>query len=168
MADPRLTDYIRKATEYGYSREQIKEVLVREGWDESEIDEAFRESGTGTENMVSAGDVSAISGGKSIGFITSILSGLLIILDGVMLRTSYLIGFTVIEIIDPSMTIELIMLSLIFGLGVILGSVLIYKGKNMVGGVLVILMSFISMITFIGLIIGLIGIVAGILGILKK
>jgi len=164
MADPRLVDYIIKANNYGYSKDQIKSLLINQGWYENEIEEAFREAGIST--LTETGE----SGNekKNIGFIMSLLSGLLVILDGAVLRTSDFLGFTLVEIVSPNMTLELIMLSLIFGLGIILGSVLIYKGKNMVGGSLVIVMSLISMITFIGLIIGLIGIVAGIFGILRK
>jgi hypothetical protein len=171
MADPRLVEYIRKVTHLGYSREQITSLLIDQGWHENEINEAFREalgaSAITTEKTITEehGTVNK----KSAGFIASMLSGLLVILDGVMLRTSDIIGFTVIEIIDTSIvSIELIMLSLIFGLGIILGSVLIYKGKPKVGGILVILLSITSMITFIGLIVGLVGIIAGILGILRK
>ena len=60
-------------------------------------------------------------------------------------------------------------IGLILGLLVIVGAVLIYKRKEVVGGILVIVFSVLSIIAGGGLIVGLVlGIIGGILGILKK
>ncbi len=60
-------------------------------------------------------------------------------------------------------------LGLILGLLVIVGALLIYKRKEVIGGVLVLIGSILSIVAGGGFLLGLVfGIVGGILGILKK
>ena len=108
------------------------------------------------------------------GFIISLIAGILILINGLLF-----VGIAgMIESI-PSMDLipgltgmiaGFAAVGLIFAIIVIIGAILIYMpGREMIGGILVLVFSILSIFIGGGFLIGLIlGIIGGILGILKK
>ncbi len=119
------------------------------------------------------GEVEKVKRAK-IGFIVSLIGGIFILLAGLWLfgMVSALSGFAGVTFSGLLGAIGVMygVLGIVFGLIVILGAVLIYMpGKEIIGGVVVLIFSLVSIVAgggfFIGLILGIIG---GILGMLKK
>ncbi len=107
------------------------------------------------------------------GFVISLIAGILILAAGLWLfsMVSAFSGFAGASFTGLLGAIGAMygVLGLVFGLIVIIGAVMIYMRKEVIGGVLVLIFSLISILAGGGFIIGLIlGIVGGILGMLKK
>jgi hypothetical protein len=115
------------------------------------------------------------------GFAISLVAGILIVLGGlafIALQSvvNSIIDFIPMPVMIPGM--ELVesffatigAIGVVFGIIVLVGAFLIYMpGKEIIGGIIVLIFSIISIITFGGFIIGMIlGIIGGILGLLKK
>ena len=67
MADKRLNDYIEKQKTAGYSDSKIREVLMSEGWDKNDVDDALSSYGKSAEPAKSSGAAPATgSGGGGI------------------------------------------------------------------------------------------------------
>jgi len=115
------------------------------------------------------------------GFVISFIAGIFIILGGLALVALQSFINSVIDIIPMPVTIPGIgfaesvfatigAIGLVFGIIVIVGAFLIYMpGKEIIGGIIVLIFSIISIVAMGGFIIGMIlGIIGGILGLLKK
>lgn len=116
------------------------------------------------------GSVAAPAKRANAGFALSLVAGILIILDGIfLLAASSIVSSLGINIAGLALGV-LGGIAIIFAIIVFIGAWLIYTpGKEMIGGILVLIFSIISIITgggfFIGLILGIIG---GALGLAKK
>jgi hypothetical protein len=107
------------------------------------------------------------------GFIVSLIAGILILVNAVMF-----VGLAefveslggVLPFIVEDIFVTLAAIGAILAIIVIIGAILIYiPGKETIGGILVIIVSLISIVIGGGFIIGLIlGIIGGILGLYKK
>lgn len=114
------------------------------------------------------------------GFIISLIAGILILINGLawFALRSFVSSFMPIGVpgvgdvaAAAEATLALLgAIGVIFGIIVLVGAILIYMpGKEVVGGILVLIFSILSIVSFGGFIIGLIlGIIGGALGIAKK
>lgn len=97
------------------------------------------------------------------GFTISLIAGILILANALLLAT--VVG-SILGMVLPTMSGGLIVIAgVIFGALVIVGAVLLDRGKIVVGGLMIVIFSILSIITGGGFLIGLIlGIVGGALG----
>jgi small-conductance mechanosensitive channel len=110
------------------------------------------------------------------GFIISLIAGLLILVQGIvrLVRGELVSGLFSDEIrrrILAGLALEIVgIIAIILGIIILIGAYLIYSpGKEMAGGIIVLVLSVLSILTGGGFLAGLIlGIVGGALGILKK
>jgi hypothetical protein len=115
------------------------------------------------------------------GFAISFVAGILILLGGLLLVAMQSFINSIIDFIPMPVTIPGIgfaqavfatigAIGLVFGIIVIVGAFLIYMpGKEIIGGIIVLIFSILSIVALGGFIIGMIlGIIGGILGLLKK
>ena len=115
------------------------------------------------------------------GFVISFIAGILIILGGIVFFALQSFINSIIDFIPMPVTIPGIgfaqavfatigAIGLVFGILVIVGAFLIYMpGKEIIGGIIVLIFSILSIVAFGGFFIGMIlGIIGGILGLLKK
>lgn len=115
------------------------------------------------------------------GFAISFVAGILILLNGLVFFALQSIINSFIDFIPMPVTIPGIgfaqsvfatigAIGLVFGIIVIVGAFLIYMpGKEVIGGIIVLIFSILSIVALGGFFIGLIlGIIGGILGLLKK
>ena len=99
------------------------------------------------------------------GFVLSLIAGILILINGLAVSAIGALFFTV----APGLGALLMAIGVLFGILVIVGAVLMYKGSTTAGGVLVILFGILSIVIGGGFIIGLIlAIIGGALGIAGK
>jgi hypothetical protein len=108
------------------------------------------------------------------GFVISIIAAILILLNALLVG----VALTMLDIfmammpfpIATGMIVVWATAGIIFGIIVLVGAIMIYRpGREMVGGILVIIFSILSIIIGGGFIIGLIlGIIGGALGLAKK
>jgi len=104
------------------------------------------------------------------GFIVSLIAGILILINGLI----FIAGAAIFESLGLGMFTGMVAafgaVGLIFAILVIIGAILIYMpGREVIGGILVIIFSILSIFIGGGFIIGLIlGIIGGALGIAKK
>lgn len=111
------------------------------------------------------------------GFIISLIAGIMILINALMFfaLTSF-VGSIPMPVTIPGMElVEAVfatigMIGLVFAIIVIIGAILIYMpGKEIIGGILVLIFSILSIIIGGGFVLGLIlGIIGGALGIAKK
>ena len=100
------------------------------------------------------------------GFVISLIAGIIILINGLLIST---ISAFVFWTLGMGLSTILIALGLLFGILVIVGAVLMYRGARVAGGVLVILFGLFSIVIGGGFIIGLIlAIVGGALGLAGK
>jgi len=112
----------------------------------------------------------------TVGFALSLVAGILILLQGIvrLVRTQWIMEFGMDEfrrrIFGEVLATTLGIIAVVFGIIVIIGAYLIYQlGKEVVGGILVIVFSAVSIFTGGGYLIGLIlGIVGGALGLAQR
>jgi hypothetical protein len=107
------------------------------------------------------------------GFIVSLIAGILILVNAVMFvgLAEFVESLgSVLPFIVEDIFVTLAAIGAILAIIVIIGAILIYiPGKETIGGILVIIVSLISIVIGGGFIIGLIlGIIGGILGLYKK
>ena len=110
------------------------------------------------------------------GFIISLIAGLLILVQGILRSVrgeliSSLFSDEVRRRILAGLALEIVgIIAIILGILVLIGAYLIYRpGNEMTGGIIVIVLSVLSILTGGGFLAGFIlGIVGGALGILKK
>lgn len=110
------------------------------------------------------------------GFIISLIAGLLIMVQGILrfVRGTLISGLFSDEVrrrILAGLALETIgIIAIILGILVLIGAYLIYSpGNEMAGGIIVLVLSVLSILTGGGFLAGFIlGIVGGVLGILKK
>ena len=109
------------------------------------------------------------------GFIISIIAAILILLNAILVGTAVTLFSGILAMMMPfPIVAEAIVMwaaaGVIFGIIVLIGAILIYKpGRELTGGILVIIFSILSIIIGGGFIIGLIlGIIGGALGLAKK
>jgi len=110
------------------------------------------------------------------GFIISLIAGLLILVQGILrfVRGTLISGLFSDEIrrrILAGLALEAIgIIAIILGILVLIGAYLIYSlGNEMAGGIIVVVLSVLSILTGGGFLVGFIlGIIGGVLGILKK
>lgn len=111
----------------------------------------------------------------TVGFIISLIAGVFILINAIMfvVLAEFLEELGVWAAIPDFITdifVGMAAVGLIFALLVIVGALLIYMpGKEVVGGILVIIFSILSIVIGGGFLIGLIlGIIGGVLGLVKK
>ncbi len=108
------------------------------------------------------------------GFIVSLIAAILILLNAIFVSAIIgiigAVGFKELMPIVAGGLIIYTVVGVIFAVLVLIGAILIYiPGKEVVGGILVIIFSLLSVITGGGFLIGLIlGIIGGALGLAKK
>ncbi len=97
------------------------------------------------------------------GFTISLIAGILILSNGLLLSTA--IG-SILGLVLPTLSGRIIIAAgIVFGGLVIIGSILLDRGKRTIGGLMVVIFSTLSIIIGGGFLIGLIlGIVGGALG----
>jgi hypothetical protein len=125
----------------------------------------------GRKNMIAGEEVKR----ATIGFIISLLAGICVLINAAMfvVLDDFLESLGVSGYIPDFVTdifAGMAAVGLLFAVLVIIGAILIYMpGKEMVGGILVIISSILSIVIGGGFLIGLIlGVVGGVLGLLKK
>jgi len=99
------------------------------------------------------------------GFVVSLIAGILILINGLLVSAlgAFLFG------IMPFLGTIVMTIAPVFGILVIVGAVLMYKGSTTAGGVLVILFGLLSIVIGGGFIIGtILAIVGGALGLAGK
>lgn len=107
----------------------------------------------------------------TVGFIISLIAGIFILVNGlVFLVLEEFLESLGVPVFVTGIFAGLASVGIVFAILVIIGAILIYMpGKEIIGGILVLIFSILSIFIgggfFIGLILGIIG---GILGILKK
>jgi len=113
----------------------------------------------------------------TFGFAISLIAGILVLIDGIALYGGY---HYILKTIFASLGLgetplgqdlyTLGIMAIVFAIITFIGAYLIYMpGREMIGGIVVLIFSIISIITGGGFIIGMIlGIVGGILGFMKK
>lgn len=119
------------------------------------------------------GSASAPAKRATAGFAISLVAGILVILDGLVLiaASSILSDLGVGDIAGVGLALNMLGgIAVVFAIIIFIGAWLIYTpGREMLGGILVLIFSIVSIITgggfFIGLILGIIG---GALGLAKK
>ena len=110
----------------------------------------------------------------TVGFIISLIAGILILINGLLfIGIAGMVGSIPGMDLIPGLTgmiAGFAAVGLIFAIIVIIGAILIYMpGREMIGGILVLVFSILSIFIGGGFLIGLIlGIIGGILGLLKK
>ena len=111
------------------------------------------------------------------GFIVSLIAGIMILINALMFfALTSIVDSLPVPVSVPGMElVEAVfatfgMIGLIFAIIVIVGAILIYMpGKEIIGGILVLIFSILSIIIGGGFVLGLIlGIIGGALGIAKK
>jgi hypothetical protein len=119
--------------------------------------------------------VSAKPSRASIGFVLSLIGGILILLRGlVRITVGDIITFRGSDEIQHRFLAGLALnivggVALVLGIVIIVGAYLIYSGMQVAGGTLVIIFSVLSIIVGSGWLVGLIlGVIGGILALLKK
>jgi len=181
MISQEIVDYIRTQLEAGYTLEQITNALLKEGWTEDEIHEACE-----TAKEVAAPRLEkplekpkALTSQPILGFLSSALAGVIILMQSLILifyPSVILVVYSYIPIDttgEIANTLNLFQIQDMFGVVVsiliLLGSVLIYKNREVAGGIIVLVLSIISLLTVNGFLAGsLIGIAGGILALLKR
>jgi uncharacterized membrane protein YidH (DUF202 family) len=111
-----------------------------------------------------------------IGFIISLLASLLILIQGIvrLVRAEWALDFGFREIprriFGETFLTTRGIFAVVFGIIVLLGAFLIYRpGKEMAGGILVIVFSAVSIIAGGGFLVGFVlGVIGGVLGLVKK
>ena len=105
-----------------------------------------------------------------LGFVLAIVAVVVLVVDVIALKSRAWIDiFNSLSVVDTeALDVGLLVLMVVFAMGIVLGGIISMKRKALPAGMLVILLSFISMLTFAGMLSGLLGIVAGIIILLKK
>jgi hypothetical protein len=111
-----------------------------------------------------------------IGFIISLLAGLLILIQGIvrLVRAEWALDFGFGEIprrfFGETFLTTRGIFAVVFGIIVLLGAFLIYRpGKEMAGGILVLVFSAVSIIAGGGFLVGFVlGVIGGVFGLVKK
>ena len=119
---------------------------------------------------VTPGDLGASKAG--IGFIMTIIGGFIIVLGSFLLTfiSLFLFGTPLPPWLMPIGAAAAIGMGVVFGLLVILSSILIYQpGYEMIGGILAIVFSILSLVVLGGVLFGtILGILGGLMAIMKK
>lgn len=109
------------------------------------------------------------------GFVISLIAAILILINALLLGTALALLGTLLALFVPfSIATEAMAMwvaaGAIFGILVLIGAILIYKpGREVTGGILVLIFSILSIIIGGGFILGtILGIIGGALGIAKK
>ncbi len=117
----------------------------------------------------------------TIGFALSLIAGIFILLNGLAFIALQSLLNSIIDIVPMPVEIPGIgfaesvfatigAIGVVFAIIVLVGAILIYMpGKEMIGGIIVLIFSILSIVAMGGFFIGMIlGIIGGILGLLKK
>ncbi|MFH1294746.1 MAG: hypothetical protein ABIH90_02275 [Candidatus Aenigmatarchaeota archaeon] len=105
-----------------------------------------------------------------IGLVLSMVAAVVLFLDATVLKSrSWIDIFNSMNVVDTNVIgIGLLVLLIVFAAGIALGGVISMKRKPLPGGIMVLVLSLLSMLTFSGLISGLVGLVAGFIILLGK
>ena len=173
MVSSEIVDYVKEQLRAGYTPEEIRTALLTQGWSEGEVNESFDLAGPAPVSPPVK-----IKGGKSKGFLLSLIGGLLIFIFGLetvlslpLLSSSLSSAGLIISLwglfeggLQTSVNRGTVIL--IFSIVVILGSFLKNReGKARMGGVLVMIFSVLSLLGFNGFLLfvgALVGIAGGI------
>lgn len=182
--DPRVIDYVKKELAAGYSVDQVKNALVKQGWFEHEVVEALKiVQGEEKEQPPQQKVKKAV-----IGFTLTLIGGVLFLLQGLsLLLETDIIGFVFSSIenleyflwlsslgndllvMAEGLGLTLGMLGLFFAIIIILSSFLIFMGKEKMGAIPIIVLAIFGLVFGLGYVIGnILAIVGGVMGILKK
>jgi len=178
MASPEIEEYVREQLKAGYSPEEIRGALLSQGWTEQEAGEVLGIDPAGEFHHVSP--PVKIKSRRNIGFIISLLGGLIIFIFGlesvlelqlissVIVQAGLVVSFT--GFLEPVLqtTLNIGTVILIFAIVTMMGSLLINKsGRGGQGAVLVLVFSVLTIAGFNGFLVllgGILGIIGAVLG----
>ena len=195
MADSKIVKYIKDTLSEGYSQEQVREALIRQGWYKEEIDEAFSVAVSGEkkpqvqqEKTGPGGTPPAEEKEKarrlSSGFLLGVAGGSLIILNAVLLMAgmgdilSFFItdmgdlSISFLEMFDVTLSLfDSFLINLIIG-GFLIGSayiVYLMPDRSKITGMFMVALSLISLMVGNGFLIGgIIAVAAGVFVVLGR
>jgi hypothetical protein len=109
------------------------------------------------------------------GFALSLIAGFLVLIEGALLIVRGELDILGLRQVQHRILAGLIsrhvgVIAIVFAVIIIIGAILIFMpGKEMVGGIIVLIFSLLSIVTGGGFLVGLIlGVIGGILGLMKK
>ncbi len=169
MPDERLVEWIKKQRRSGFSDKQLKEYLISYGYDINTVNEAILASSEENEtNTRKKGLRTAI-----FGFILSLIAGVVVIAD--VLLSEFFFKFKIVEIeifsdIGTMFGEFLWIFGLAVGVLMIMSAIVVRRpGGEKIGGISVIILSILSLISGGGFFFGaLVGMISGILSIISK
>jgi hypothetical protein len=192
MADSSIIKYIKDTLAAGFSEDQVREALAKQGWYKDEIDQAFSEMGAAPkpaprqaapkqESEEKIVVRRAHSGGFSGGFLMCIIGGVLIIINSVLVSagTGDLLGLfisplsiSLLNMFDVSLSsFDMLVINVIIGGFLVGSSYIIFKmpDKAKLTGMFIVALSMISVLIGNGFLIGgIIAILGGLFSILGK
>jgi hypothetical protein len=193
MADSKVVKYIKDTLSQGYTEEQVREALFKQGWQKEEIDEAFAIAGP-KKVTVSEPSTEPEAKGKpetsaqpatersfSTGFVLSAAGGVLIIINSVLVLMNvgdilslFISNFSIsfLEMFDVSLSrFDTVLINVIIG-GFLLGtSYIIYtmRDKSKITGMFMLALSLITIMVGNGFLVGgIIAIAGGIFAVINK
>ena len=196
-SDSRIIKYIQDTTSAGYQEDQVKEALLKQGWYQDEIDQAYaeikgeppvekegvtvRKQGDTAKPDEAEEAEHYVSNQVSAGFVLAIIGGIIIILNSVMVFMDIgdllhlfmnNVDFSLLGMFDLVLSeIDMLLINVIIG-GFLIGvSFIIYSmpDKSKITGAFIVALSIISVLVGNGFLIGgMVAIVAGLLAILGK
>ena len=175
MADSEIMEYVKTQLKAGYTEEQIRKALLDADYTIEEVNEAITSQSKPPAAPKPPKPEKRV-GGK-VGFILSLIGGVLILVTIIFMFMGYpilddtlsqipLLGVSSLGIIGN----DLVVLNIILAAGIILGSVLSHKKKEMIKttGVVVILLSIISLLNGGGFFLAIISVIGGLLLLKEK
>ena len=171
MAVPRdLTDYVEKQLKSGFAIDEIKAALQSEGWPDEQIYEVF---GMVFESarLPSSKMWTKIPG--YYGIILSVAVGFLVFRDVLLAPLAQVINLYILPSLEGFNLIGFeganqALLNTVLGLGIIIGAVLAYRLNERVGGLAIMILSVIFILSGGIITIFALGIIGGILVFIRK
>ena len=151
MASPELVEWIKSQIEEGHSEDDIKAVLVSQGWSQDEISEAITEAGPAEKPKPEKTEHVS----RFIGAGLALAAGLLVLYKFLN------IGIAPFFVIDE-------IFSILLGVLLIIGAGLLWADKARLGAILVIIFSIVYFIITGQIVALIIGIVGGIVGFKRR
>lgn len=181
MVSNEIVTYIKNQLNAGFSEDEIRAALRDQGWPENEINEAFNVTRGFAPSAPKTLKEEKI-GKATAGFVLSFLGGMLIFINSILARflpsvIDSLSQLDIFRIIGNDFFVNslgiadtLWLFGIALGVIVIISSILIYKpGKERIGGIVVLIVSLISLVSISGFFAGsMFGIIGGILAMAKK
>lgn len=167
-ADPSIVSYVKNQLTSGFSAQEIRSELARQGWDPHEVEQAFSEA---RQQVIPP----VVVPHRSKSYLLALVGGMIIFVFGLETTLSLplisslladvgialqLLGLISTWLVDP---LWVGALALVFGLVVIVGSLMVTRAQKS-GGILAIIFAVLAIVGFHGLlplIGGLLGLIGG-------